>query len=150
MSKQLSILVLVVIVIIIGMYLINANMYPKIEVKPSDIGGRGVFSRAYFAPGDVIERCHTIKGPSDDWGDTLNDYLFDSVKDKDTHLLALGNGSLYNHQDDPNATYEVIPDTDMPDHSILVVKAVKHIKSGEEIFVNYGDDWFSDRNMIPK
>lgn len=150
MSKSISILILIVLVIVIGIYLINANTYPKTEVKHSDIGGRGVFARAAFAPGDVIERCKTIKGEADEWGSLLGDYLFDSIGDDGHHLLALGNGSLYNHQDDPNATYEVAPDTDIPGHYLLIVKAVKPIKPSEEIFVNYGSSWWTERDLTPK
>lgn len=151
MSKNVFILILVALVLLLGMYLINSNMYPKTEVKYSEVGqGRGVFARAFFAPGEIIERCHTIKGDADEWGNVLSDYLFDSVQDDKTHLLALGNGSLYNHSDDPNATYEITSDPHITGYQLLIVKAVKPIKKSEEIFVSYGLDWFSDRNLTPK
>jgi hypothetical protein len=46
--------------------------------------------------------------------------------------VALGCGSLYNHDPNPNATFERHTDTDT-----LVVYAARDITAGEEIFIDY-------------
>jgi SET domain-containing protein len=56
--------------------------------------------------------------------------------------MVAGNGMMYNHQDDNNA------ETSFNFTQLYAdIIALKPIKSGEEIFVNYGEEYFKN---IPK
>lgn len=110
---------------------------PQVEIKESPVGGRGVFAAKDFEPHDIIEICPTILKPFNLWGKATRDYVWEY---KDSCLLALGYGSLYNHNDFANAEGIV---TDSGAH--LKITANQRIKSGEEIFVNYGRDWWNKR-----
>ena len=120
----------------------------NIVVGDSKIQGRGVFSLRELKKGDIIERCPLLELGN------RSKYQLDPVifgysyaqplcgcYDCDKHgfvmHLALGYGMLYNHQDDPNALWKF-------NYAQLLgdVIAVKDIKSGEEIFVNYGNCYF--------
>ena len=56
-----------------------------------------------------------------------------------------GFGIIYNHADNPNATYSL-----NLKNSIATIKATRKITKGEEIFVSYGEEWFSSRGLKPK
>lgn len=111
-------------------------------VKPSIIHGLGVFAEEPIQTGNIIEQCHILLIP--DYANVLGDYSF-YIKDNTGHYaLPLGYGALYNHSPTPNATFEV---DEMK--SILQIKAINTIPSGEEILVNYGPTWFSSRDSQP-
>ena len=117
-----------------------------IEVRRSAArgrGGRGVFAVRDISAGTLIERVPVLliprnqvfpsdpKVPSPsphvswyvfDWsGQTKRDYV----------ALALGYGSIYNHRDPPNASWEPEP----PD--ALAFRAVRDIAAGDEVFISY-------------
>ncbi len=100
----------------------------------------GVFANQSFKKGDVIEECYILSGRGND--KTLEDYYFD-VKGK--YGIFLGFGMIYNHSEDPNADYRY-----NVKQKIAVFKAARNIKKGEEIFISYGDGWFSDRKLEEK
>jgi SET domain-containing protein len=56
----------------------------------------------------------------------------------------LGYGSFYNHSSDPSAEYiEEVEDT-------LTFKALREIPAGEEITIDYGSQWWEDRELEPE
>ncbi|HXH30314.1 MAG TPA: SET domain-containing protein-lysine N-methyltransferase [Bacteriovoracaceae bacterium] len=92
--------------------------------------GRGVYARAPILKGELIERCHLLLIKLTEVPDSLEGYVFEfNVKNV---ALALGNGSLFNHNDRPNADFTI----DVK-NKILVVKATKIIYPDEEITINY-------------
>ena len=108
----------------------------KLQIKESKIkgAGRGFFSNTLFKKGDVIEICPTLIFGKDDndhiMNSGFNNYVFEYEKGL---MLALGNGSLYNHSDNANAFYEIVEgETD------LYIVALETIKKGQEIYINYG------------
>lgn len=104
--------------------------------------GRGVFATKAWKKGETIEICPLIVAPSDDWGDALNDYIF---QHSDTEsALALGQCSLYNHADKPNVTYTI--DTTQ---NAMVLKAERDLEAGEQLFISYGSDWWRSRGLKP-
>jgi uncharacterized protein len=113
-----------------------------IEIKPSPIHRYGVFATKYVAPGETVEEC-PIVFIKEDSAKYFKNLIFYWKKDE-AAALALGYGSLYNHADKPNA--EAIPDHK---NKLLLIKAIKPIYEGEEIFVYYGKDWFVSRNITP-
>ncbi|MDR3491983.1 MAG: SET domain-containing protein-lysine N-methyltransferase [Gammaproteobacteria bacterium] len=112
----------------------------KVVVKKSTLHGYGVFAEKKFKKGELIEECYAILTKGGD--KVLEDYYFDA---KGKYVLLTGFGSIYNHSDDPNADYDI----NKKKH-LAVIKADRTIQKGEEIFVSYGDEWFSSRGLKPK
>ncbi|GLR16449.1 SET domain-containing protein-lysine N-methyltransferase [Portibacter lacus] len=83
---------------------------------------------------DIIESCPVILIPETEKDrihkSTLHDYYF--VWPAGGIAIALGYGSLYNHNKDPNA--EIIFDLD--EHEI-VIQAIKDIEPGDEVLIDY-------------
>ncbi len=101
----------------------------KIKIDP--IKGRGVYAEELIKKGELIEVCELLFIPREEAIDSLDPYVFGYNR---SHLaLALGNGSLYNHTNRPNAIcyFEF-------KEKHLVFEAKKEIQPGEEIFINYG------------
>lgn len=98
--------------------------------------GRGVFAAADIAGGEIIEMCPVIGIPDADAAhiseSMLVNYIFFLGKEKNMPVLALGFGSLYNHSDSPNARYD-----GNSDNQVITFTAVKTIRAGEEITVDY-------------
>lgn len=113
----------------------------KLVVKKSSMHGYGVFAGKTMKKGEIIEECYIIV--SKKGGDkALEDFYFDA---KGKNAVFLGFGSIYNHSDDPNADYIV-----SLKNRIATIKALERIPKGKEIFVSYGEEWFSDRGLKPK
>jgi len=111
-------------------------------IKTSKIGDRGVIASKDYAPGDVLELCPCIKQENDAVAGKIEDYIFEY--DDKYSLIAFGYCSMYNHVDDNNAEWEVLNDNQ------LVIKVIKNIKKGEEIFINYGDNYWKSRKNEKK
>lgn len=102
--------------------------------------GYGVFAGKHFKKGEIIEECYAIITKGGD--ETLEDYYF-AVKKK--YALLTGFGSIYNHTHEPNADYII-----NAKRQLAIIKAAQSIRKGEEIFVSYGDKWFTSRDMKDK
>jgi len=105
-----------------------------IEVRRVSKKGRGVFARRRIPKGTVIERVPLIVVPIGEvFGQAqrskLADYVFKWTRD--TVVIALGYGSLYNHSYQPNARFYD------EGHLTQVFTAIRDIQAGEEITVNY-------------
>lgn len=113
----------------------------KLVIKKSPMHGYGVFAGKTIKKGDIIEKCYILL--SRRGGDKgLEDYYFDA---KGKYAIFLGYGSIYNHSDDPNTDYTI-----NIANRIATIKAVTTIPKGSEIFVSYGEKWFSSRGLKPK
>ena len=151
-----------------------------IEAKLSSIPdiGLGVFATKEIKKYDLIEKCPVIL--FDRWilrhyydqrdhNHIIADYIFQWPGGQNV-AIALGNGSLYNHSDEPNAVWKyTVKDRNLiyggfceaGIHDSIDFYAKKDISAGEEIFTNYGsksefglsafevnqiDDWYN-RNL---
>ncbi len=110
------------------------------EIFVSNAGhkGRGVFTSKILYKGDVIEICPVIEIKYKEHqmltGHILENYTFVWNTKKRSAAILLGFGSLYNHNTKPNADYvKSIKD------GVMIFKALKTIKKGEEITIDYGD-----------
>lgn len=112
----------------------------KLMVKRSKLHGYGVFAGKTIQKGEKIEECYFLLSKKGDLA--LEDFYFDA---RGMNALFLGFGSIYNHADKPNADYLI-----NYKKRIATIKATRRIKKGEEIYVDYGDEWFSDRGLKPK
>jgi hypothetical protein len=105
--------------------------------------GRGVFATRAFAQGDAVESSPTLELPGDQVVGRLGDYVFGSADDKDEVLLLLGFGMLYNHSADANVEYV----QDEP--RVITFLALRAIEPGEELTIDYGEEWWATRNLEP-
>lgn len=117
--------------------------------------GRGVFCNTDILKGEIIEVCPVIIIPAEEFAalcaTPLMDYSFYFNKAENTLSLTMGFGSMYNHQQYPNAVYVL----DREERQMLFT-AHENIKAHTEICINYGGEygiayhkWFTDRDIIP-
>lgn len=101
--------------------------------------GYGVFAAKNMKKGELLEECYLIISNGGDKG--LENYYFDA---KGKYAVMFGFGSIYNHTDDPNADYFI-----NRKRHVAKIKAARAIKKDEEIYIDYGEDWFQTRNKRP-
>ena len=109
---------------------------PGLYYAPSAIHGRGVFCTHPLSTGDLVEICPVIVLPETEVA-TLKDsvlfaYYFTWGESQNMCAIALGYGSLYNHDPDPSA--EFIPDYG---DDTLIIQALRDIPPGTEITIDY-------------
>jgi SET domain-containing protein len=122
-----------------------------IEVRRTRNKGRGVFATKNFDRGDVIEICPVLTlTPTERkiLEKTVFNYYIYPWRSVRGASMVLGYGSIYNHAYDPNADWKQdFRGTNM------VYRAIKPIKKGDEITVNYNGepdddtplDWLGDQ-----
>ncbi len=128
---------------------------PPLGVYVADTGsarGRGVFAARAFAAGELVESAPVVlcNGRFEALPAELRALLFDWAHlagARSGHALALGYGSLYNHDNPANLRYEA----ESQRHRLRFV-AARDIAVGEELTINYNaaggghasaqDNWF--------
>jgi len=113
---------------------------PCLYVMETERMGRGVFTEDDIEKDTVIEISPVIVMNGDDRKlldkTLLHDYIFEWDINNRKCCMALGYVSIYNHSYASNCEYE------MDIHKELIrIKTVRHIKAGEELFINYNGDW---------
>ena len=109
----------------------------KIEIKESHGKGHGVFATEDIQKGETVEICKVLV--VDYKNKLLKDYVWMDTRIA-KQVIALGYGSLYNHTPKPNI--ERIFHEDV----FFKFVAIRDIKKGEEILVNYGHGYWENRN----
>jgi SET domain-containing protein len=112
----------------------------KIEVRHSPGKGRGVFAVKALRRGEVIETAPVLIVPRRDEealaASFLRHYMFQTDNGRH-YAVALGFASMINHDDDANAEFFV-------DTGTIVIRALRRIRAGDEVTVNYGwhpEEW---------
>lgn len=105
--------------------------------------GRCIFADRPYKKWEIIEVCEYIVIPQDQIkmlkDTTINDYWFGSRGEDWDALILLGNGSLYNHSNDPN----MIP---VMDHKKNIgFEAIKDIEAGDELVFDY---WYQPHFQV--
>lgn len=108
--------------------------------------GRGVFAKRRYRAGETVESSPImeVQAPWEalpravqlivyEWG-----YLAGDPR-PDVRGIALGMGSLFNHDDQPNLRYEA-----HAAERALVFTATRNIEPGEELTINYNADMDTD------
>lgn len=111
-----------------------------IHIKKSTIhdAGYGVFADIPFKAGDLIITCPFIEIANDISADNkLMHYVFQSHLTKEHYLVVFGSGSMFNHSNNNNVQYLSHPKYK---DKFFIFTALTDIKSGDELFVNYGPD----------
>lgn len=126
-------------------------MIAAVTIGKSPKRGRGVFAVKNIKKGTVIEISPVIVlSPEERKAiekTLLFHYVFEWGDDKKKAAVALGYVSMYNHSYDANCEYEM-----EFGKKRMTVRAVKDIKKGEELYINYNatpDDktpvWFDTK-----
>lgn len=117
----------------------------KIEIKESPGKGMGVFAKENIFQGEVIEIAPLIKLDVSTSSKVLFDYRFYYPKKTGIdriYVVALGYGSLYNHNNQNNADWREV------DEMKFEFFALRDILAGEEICLKYGtSEYFNLRNI---
>ena len=121
-------------------------MLSSIFITSTDNMGRGVFTSENIEEGTIIETSPVIVMSRDERKlldqTLLHDYIFEWGEKKDQCCMALGYVAVYNHSYKSNCEYEM----DFKTNSITI-KAVRFIKAGEELFINYNGDWNDSKRV---
>lgn len=136
------VLLLVVIYFFMDNNKLNNSYTDKLTIKQSLIpnGGRGVFANKDFKKGELIEVCPLITDHKKNFiNSKIKDYTFKSKFKKGEEVIAFGMCSMYNHSDNFNINHNQDPEN-------MIFKAGRDIKKGEELYVNYGGDYWNSRN----
>jgi uncharacterized protein len=112
------------------------HQIPGLYIMDSDLKGRCVYTSQDITEGDLIEVCPVIILPKSQLPvihkTLLHDYYFLWGEELDQCAIALGYGSLYNHETNPNANFLL----DL-EHNTIDIMAITDIKAGMEITLNY-------------
>lgn len=124
------------------------EMQKTITIKKTSKKGLGVFALKNFEKGELIESAPVLVfSPTDRKNlekTPMSHYIYPWRSTRGA-AIAFGYGSIYNHSYSPNADWKQNFKTQS-----MVYRAVKDIKKGEEITVNYNGepdeqtpiDWF--------
>ena len=106
-------------------------------------GGYGVFASKNYSKGDVVERCLLVKEkhPLRVADSTIEDYMFSDHKGG--VYTSTGSCPIFNaDENDPDVRWSI-------KGRKLVMRAVKDIPSGKEVFTTYGERYWKTRGIKP-
>ena len=119
---------------------------PFLFIAPTSSMGRGVFTSEDIEAGTLVEAAPVIIMSNEERKlldqTLLHDYIFEWGDKKDRCCMALGYVPVYNHSYTSNCEYEM----DF-EQELISIKAVRNIKAGEELFINYNGDWNESRPL---
>lgn len=120
----------------------------KIYASKSPIHGWGAFASEDISSGEIVEECPVIKMDEKFSGlpSEIKRYAFSwkyGLSQKP--CIVMGYGGVYNHSDNNNLEYYTDEAKD-----VMVYKASRDIKAGEELFVNYGPEYFQMHGIEKK
>lgn len=101
--------------------------------------GLGVFTIKDIQPDTVIEHSPFSSCWASRWKDTpenLRKIVFSHPQSTDNYVIGLGYTAIYNHNDNNNAEW-------LTTESGILIKSLKKINAGEEVFINYGESYWS-------
>src|SRR6476620_5235204 len=118
----------------------------SIYISETKLMGRGVFTSANIDEGTVIEESPVIVMSKEERKlldqTLLHDYIFEWGEKNKQCCMALGYVAVYNHSYKSNCEYEM----DF-DQQLITIKTMRHIKAGEELFINYNGDWNNPKKL---
>lgn len=115
-------------------------LYPGIFTALTEDMGYGVFTSDDIDADTVIEISPVIVMSGEERKlldkTRLHDYIFEWGANKDQCCMAMGYVPIYNHSYKSNCEYEMDFENDR-----IIIRTVRFIKAGEELFINYNGDW---------
>lgn len=119
----------------------------KVIIQESSIpeAGRGVFAKQDIKKDEIISVCPFIVEDNSEKIEEsiISDYVFINIDDENKRSIVLGNCSMYNHKEDYNVSYY----QSTKPHNNMIFFAERDIKKGEELFISYGTDYWSSRDI---
>ena len=115
-------------------------------IADSTVHGRGVFTSVFLKKNTIIEECPHL--PLSQGLETLEyvDYRYRFPKEAPTCFsIPLGLGVMYNHRDNNNIDWS----TDIK-RDLFIFYTLTDIKPDEELFINYGKEWWNYRSNLTK
>jgi SET domain-containing protein len=113
---------------------------PFLYIDSTPEMGRGVFTSDNIEKGTLVEISPVIVMSSEERKlldqTLLHDYIFEWGPNNEQCCMAMGYVPVYNHSYRSNCEYEM----DFTNSNINI-KAIRFIKAGEELFINYNGDW---------
>jgi len=108
--------------------------------------GRGVFTNEDIEKGTVIELSPVIIMSMEERKlldqTLLHDYIFEWGEKSNQCCMALGYVAVYNHSYKSNCEYEM-----NYAEQLISVKTMRHIRAGEELFINYNGNWNNSKKV---
>ena len=124
--------------------------HPNLVVAPCKLG-HGVFATQRIPADTTLEECYHLRIREEDCSGIIDDYVYfiaeeeDSQEPSECYSLPLGFGSLFNHSDEHNTEYWHDTERDL-----IVFHTIKDVSAGEQLFINYGRDWWETRDCTPE
>lgn len=122
-----------------------------IRIAPCSFG-YGVFAAEDIPADTTLEECHHLRIGSEECLGVVDDYVYglnggngESESEGETYSLPLGCGSIFNHADEPNTGYWHDEERDL-----IVFHTIKDVCAGEQLFIDYGKDWWETRDLEPE
>lgn len=115
-------------------YFINTSLIIKNTKR-----GLGVFTTNEIQANTIIEHSPFSSCWASKWEDTpenLKKVVFSYPQNNDNYVIGLGYTAIYNHNDNNNAIW-------LTSDNGIYIKSVKKINIDEEIFIHYGDNYWS-------
>src|SRR3990167_11036655 len=113
-------------------------MQITVEVRKTGKKGRGIFALKDFKKGEIIESAPVLTFSPKERRHlektSLSHYIYPWRSTRGASLV-FGYGSVYNHAFSPNADWK-----QNFSNTTMVYRAIKEIKKGEEITVNYNGE----------
>jgi uncharacterized protein len=108
--------------------------------------GRGVYTRNSIPEGEIVEVAPVIVMNAQDRihldKTLLHDYIFEWGEERNQCCMALGLVPIYNHSYQANCEYDMYFNKET-----ITVKAIRDIKAGEELYINYNGDWNNEKKV---
>ena len=119
---------------------LNLTRHDSLSILSSSVKGRGVYATRSIPANTVVEISPVLLVPASQYStlslqsSIFESYLFTWSRSTGDMALALGLGSLFNHDDvSPNVTYELDKLT-----TTIRYTTKRHISPGEELCIYYG------------
>jgi len=113
---------------------------PSLYIAPASNMGRGVFTGEPIEKDTIIEISPVIVMTKDErklrHQTLLHDYTFEGGEKSQLCSALRRYVAVYNHSYKSNCEYEM-----NFDEQVITIKAMRYIKAGEELFLNYNGDW---------
>lgn len=121
--------------------------------------GRGIYAGKNYYVDDTIEISPSLLVKNEFAMENQLQYFVYATEDEYYDAIVFGEGMMYNSLDAENAAhewatelpgYDSLYDQPFTNYSFFRYTVQKPVRIGEEFFVNYGNEWFTQRSQKPK